>query len=51
MQASAGFSLADVFAEDANDVPSYIMQGFSEKFEIDLWEGFHKVMLSTFEKM
>jgi hypothetical protein len=27
------------------------MKGFSEKFEVELWEGFHKVMISTFEKM
>lgn len=47
----AGFSIADVFAEDAENIPHYLMKGFSEKFELDLWEGFHKIMLGTFEKM
>jgi hypothetical protein len=27
------------------------MKGFSEKLELELWEGFHKVMIATFEKM
>jgi len=48
---STGFSLEDMFAEGAEPFPTFFMQGFSEKIDIKLWEGFHKVMLATFDKM
>lgn len=50
-QASSGFSLEEMFSPNSENIPHYLMQGFSEKFEVDLWEGLHKVMLKTFEKM
>lgn len=51
VQCSTGFSVKDVFAEDAEPIPNYAIKGFSEKLDVELWEGFHKVMISTFEKM
>lgn len=50
-QFAAGFSLEEMFGEEADPIPNYLMKGFSEKFDIKLWDGFHKTMLSTFKAM
>lgn len=48
---SAGFSPKEIFLPDAEFLPNYVLKGFSEKFDISLWDGFHKVMINMFEKM
>ena len=47
----AGMTPKDVLAEDAEQIPFYINQGFSKKIEYDLWRNFVTALIPTFEKM
>jgi len=42
---TTGFNLAEMFAEDAEPIPNYIMKGMSEKLEVNMWDQFHKTIL------
>ena len=41
----------DVLAEDAEQIPYYINQGFSKKIEYDLWRNFVTALVPTFDKL
>jgi len=43
---TAGFNLADMFAEDAEPIPNYILKGVSEKVEVNMWDQFHKTIIA-----
>jgi len=40
-----GFNFEELFAEDAEPIPHYIMKGMSNKINLNLWDGFHKSVL------
>ena len=47
---TTGFNLADMFAEGAEPIPSYILKGMSKKVEVNLWDQFHKTIIAMVKK-
>lgn len=46
-----GFNFDQLFAEDAEPVGNYVMKGMSEKIQVNLWDGFHKVIIAFAKAM
>lgn len=51
IQSTTGFNFAELFSEDAEPIPTYIMKGASEKIQVNLWDGFHKTLLALAKSM
>merc|ERR1711957_533821 len=47
---TTGFNLADMIAEGAEPIPSYILKGMSKKVEVNLWDQFHKTIIAMVKK-
>lgn len=45
-----GFNFEELFAEDAEPIPTYLMNGMSQKVKLNLWDGFHKTVLGEAKK-
>jgi len=43
---TTGFNLADMFAEDAEPIPTYILKGMFVKTEVNMWDQFHKTIIA-----
>lgn len=43
---TTGFNLADMFAEEAEPIPNYIMKGMAVKKEVNMWDQFHKTIIA-----
>jgi len=43
---TTGFNLAEMFAEEAEPIPTYIMKGIAVKKEINMWDQFHKTIIA-----
>jgi len=43
---TTGFNLADMFAEDAESIPNYIMKGMAVKKEVNMWDQFQKTIIA-----
>jgi len=42
-----GFNFGQFFAEDAAVIPNFIKKGAAKNVKLNLWDGFHKSLLST----
>jgi len=51
MSMMTGFNFAELFAEDAEPVPSYLQKGMSKKVQLNLWDGLHKPILGLAKRM
>jgi len=43
---TTGFNLAEMFAEEAEPIPNYIMKGMALKTEVNMWDQFHKTIIA-----
>jgi hypothetical protein len=51
VSALTGFNFTELFSEDAEPIPHYLMKGATKKTELNLWDGFHKTMINFAKKM
>lgn len=45
------FTVEELFAKDAKPIPDFFLRGFSTKVDINLWDGFLKLLLDSFRDM
>jgi hypothetical protein len=43
-----GFTPEELFKKDARTIPDFLLNGFSVHKQFNMWEGFHKVLISLY---